>query len=334
MNCSTFNGFTHGIGLCLKRGTLAVCAALIAFVAHSNDYPNRPVRVIIPFAPGGGNDIVGRFIADQLNKSLGQPFVVDNKGGGGGTIGTDLAAKSKPDGYTLLLVSTPHTASSALYKKLPFHPSKDFVPLARLAMGPQVISVFPGLPVKTLPEFIAYAKTRPNQLNYVSSGVGSAQHLVSEMFANKADIKLAHVPYKGSGAALADVAAGHAQVSIGSVLQGLPLIKAERMRPLAVSGNKRQPMLPDVPTVAEMGIKGFEPDTWWGLLAPAGTPPEVIQKLNLAMADIMSRPETVKKLSDDSVTVSYLGPELFAKFLEAETEKWTSLIRQLKLEAE
>ena len=299
-----------------------------------SDYPNRPVRLVIPFTTGGSNDIIGRFIADQLGKRLGETFVVDNRGGAGGTLGTDIVAKAKPDGYTLLLISTPHTANSSLYKKLPYNPLKDFIPVARIGTASQVISVFPGLPVKTLPELIEYAKARPGQVNYVSSGVGSSQHLVSEMFANLAGLQLVHIPYKGAGAALADVAAGHAQISVGTVVQALPLIKGERLRPLAVSGAKRQAVIPDTPTAIEIGLKGFDADNWWGILAPTGTPAELTQKLSVTLADILSKPETVKKMSDESATVAYLGSEAFAKFMEIESIKWAQLVKQLKLQAE
>ena len=299
-----------------------------------SEYPNRPVRLVIPFTTGGSNDIIGRFIADQLGKRLGETFVVDNRGGAGGTLGTDIVAKAKPDGYTLLLISTPHTANSSLYKKLPYNPLKDFIPVARIGTASQVISVFPGLPVKTLPELIEYAKARPGQVNYVSSGVGSSQHLVSEMFANLAGLQLVHIPYKGAGAALADVAAGHAQISVGTVVQALPLIKGERLRPLAVSGAKRQAVIPDTPTAIEIGLKGFDADNWWGILAPTGTPAELTQKLSVTLADILSKPETVKKMSDESATVAYQGSEAFAKFMETESIKWAQLVKQLKLQAE
>ena len=299
-----------------------------------SDYPNRPVRLVIPFTTGGSNDIIGRFIADQLGKRLGETFVVDNRGGAGGTLGTDIVAKAKPDGYTLLLISTPHTANSSLYKKLHYNPLKDFIPVARIGTASQVISVFPGLPVKTLPELIEYAKARPGQVNYVSSGVGSSQHLVSEMFANLAGLQLVHIPYKGAGAALADVAAGHAQISVGTVVQALPLIKGERLRPLAVSGAKRQAVIPDTPTAIEIGLKGFDADNWWGILAPTGTPAELTQKLSVTLADILSKPETVKKMSDESATVAYQGSEAFAKFMETESIKWAQLVKQLKLQAE
>jgi tripartite-type tricarboxylate transporter receptor subunit TctC len=312
-----------------------ILSILLPSLASADEtYPNRAVRLVIPFATGGSNDIVGRFIADQLQKRLGEPFVVDNRGGAGGTLGTDLVAKSKPDGYTLLLISTPHTANASLYKKLPYHPIKDFSPIARLGTAPQVISIYPGLPVKSLPELITYVKARPGQINFVSSGVGSSQHLVSEMFASQAGLQLVHVPYKGAGAALADVAAGHAQISVGTILQGLSLIRAERLRPLAVSGNKRQPVLPDVPTASEQGLKGYDADNWWGLLAPAGTPPEIIQKLSTTITEILAKPETIKKLADESASVAYIGPDEFGRFMESESQKWAQLIKTLKIQPE
>ena len=309
-------------------------AAFATSSAYAQAYPNRPVRVVIPFAPGGSNDIVGRFISDELGKKLGQTFVVDNRGGAGGTIGTDLVAKAPADGYTLLLISTPHTANSTLYKKLPYRPAQDFAPIGRIATASQVISVFPGLPTKTLPELIAYAKANPGKLNYVSSGIGSSQHLVSEMFANQAGIQMTHVPYKGAGAALADVSAGHAQVSVGTVLQALPHIKGDRLRALAVSGANRQAVLPDVPPAAESGLKGFEPDNWWGLLAPAGTPPDVINTLTKTMGEILARPDTIKKLEAESATVAFQPPADFSKFMDSETTKWAALIRKLNIQAD
>jgi len=322
----------------MPRKFLAPAAALLLGAAlgpvHAEDYPNRPVRIVIPFAPGGSNDIVGRLIGEELSKRLGQPFIVDNRGGAGGTIGTDVAAKSRPDGYTLLLISTPHTANSTLYKKLPYDPAKDFTPIARLATAPLLISVYPGLPVKTLADFIAYAKANPGKLNYVSSGVGSSQHLVSELFQIRAGISMTHVPYKGAGAALADVAAGHAQVSVGTVLQALPHVKANRLRPLAVSSAKRQPVLPDVPTVEEAGLPGYDGDNWWGILAPAGTPPAIVDKLSKTVGDILAQPDMRRRLEAESASVAYLPSEPFGKFMAGETTKWAELIKRLGIQAD
>lgn len=314
--------------------TLIASAAFTQLAFAQSDYPNRPVKLIIPFTTGGSNDIVGRYIADLLGKRLGESFVVDNRGGAGGTLGTDMVAKSKPDGYTLLLISTPHTANASLYKKLPYHPVKDFSPVARIGTASQVISVYPGLPVKSLAELIEYAKARPGQVNFVSSGVGSSQHLISEMFASLAGLQLVHIPYKGAGAALADVAAGHAQISVGTVVQAQSLIKAERLRPLAVSGPRRQSVIPDVPTSTEAGLKGFDVDNWWGILAPANTPPEIIQKLSVTLAEILARPEVIKKMTEDSATVSYQDTESFVRFMDSESTKWARVVRQLKLQPE
>lgn len=323
------------VSLCtLFFSTLLASAAFTQLAFAQNDYPNRPVKLIIPFTTGGSNDIVGRYIADLLGKRLGESFVVDNRGGAGGTLGTDMVAKSKPDGYTLLLISTPHTANASLYKKLPYHPVKDFSPVARIGTASQVISVYPGLPVKSLAELIEYAKARPGQVNFVSSGVGSSQHLISEMFASLAGLQLVHIPYKGAGAALADVTAGHAQISVGTVVQAQSLIKAERLRPLAVSGPRRQSVIPDVPTATEAGLKGFDVDNWWGILAPANTPPEIIQKLSVTLAEILARPEVIKKMTDDSATVSYQDTESFVKFMDSESTKWARVVRQLKLQPE
>ncbi|OVZ58327.1 hypothetical protein CDO44_14945 [Pigmentiphaga sp. NML080357] len=323
----------------MYRKLLAPAAAMLLAAAtspavHAEEYPSRPVRIVIPFAPGGSNDIVGRLIGEELTKRLGQPFIVDNRGGAGGTIGTEVVAKSRPDGYTLLLISTPHTANSTLYKKLPYDPAKDFAPVARLATAPLLISVYPGLPVKTLSELIAHAKANPGKLNYVSSGVGSSQHLVSELFEIRAGISMTHVPYKGAGAALTDVAAGHAQVSVGTVLQALPHVKANRLRPLAVSGAKRQAVLPDVPTVEEAGLSGYDGDNWWGVLAPAGTPQPIVDKLSKAIGDILAEPDMRRRLEAESASVAYLAPEPFGKFLAGETTKWAELIKRLGIQAD
>lgn len=311
-----------------------VCALAAGSPARAESYPERPVRLVIPFASGGSNDIVGRLIGEALAKRLGQPFVVENRGGAGGTIATGMVAKAKADGYTLLLVSTPHASNSTMYRKLPYDPAKDFEPVARLATAPQLVTIYPGLPVKTLAELIAYAKAHPNKLNYVSSGVGSAQHLASELFQSRAGITMTHVPYKGGGAAMTDVAAGHAQMAMGTVLQGLPYVKGNLLRPLAVGGAKRQRALPDVPTLEEAGLKGYDGDMWWGILAPAGTPAPIVNTLSKAIGEIMAGPEMREHLEAASATVAYLGPADFGKFIAAETAKWGELITRLGIRAE
>ena len=324
---------SHFIRLAAAPLALA-CAVAGSGVAQAQTYPDRPVRLVIPFAPGGSNDIVGRLIGEELAKRLGQPFVVENRGGAGSTIGTNMVAKASPDGYTLLLASTPYASNTTMYKKLPYDPVKDFSPVAKLAAAPQLVTIYPGLPVKTLAELIAYAKAHPNQLNYVSSGVGSAQHLASELFQSRAGITMTHVPYKGGGAAMTDVAAGHAQMAMGTALQGLPFVKGNLVRALAVGGAKRQRALPDVPTFDEAGLKGFDGDLWWGILAPAGTPPAIVDTLNKAIGEIMASPEMREHLETASATATYLGPADFGKFIAAETAKWGGLITRLGIHAE
>lgn len=313
---------------------VGVACALSASAAFAKAYPERPVRIVIPFATGGSNDFVGRLIGEELSKELKQPFIIDNRGGAGGTIGTDLVAKSQADGYTLLLISTPHTANSTLYSRLPYDPIKDFDPIAKLGTGAVVLSVNPAVPAETLGAFLDYAKKNPGKLNYVSSGVGSFQHLSTELFQSQTGVSMLHIPYKGAGAALADVAAGHAQVSIGSILQSSPHIRSGRFRPLAVSGEQSEPTLPDVPTFSEAGLSGYDADNWWGLLAPAGTPPAILETLSTAVQRILSRPDVQKRLEAESATPGYQAPAGFGQFLVAETEKWSALIKKLGVQAD
>ncbi len=311
-----------------------VCAVAGNGVAQAESYPDRPVRLVIPFAPGGSNDIVGRLIGEELAKRLGQPFIVENRGGAGSTIGTNIVAKARPDGYTLLLISTPYASNSTMYRKLPYDPVKDFSPVAKLGAAPQLITIYPGLPVKTVAELIAYAKAHPNQLNYVSSGVGSAQHLATELFQSRAGIAMTHVPYKGGGAAMTDVAAGHAHMAMGTVLQGLSYVKGNLLRALAVGGTERQRSLPDVPTLEETGLKGFDGGLWWGILAPAGTPTAIVDTLSKTIGEIMASPGMREHFEAASASVAYLGPADFGKFIAAETAKWGELITRLGIHAD
>jgi tripartite-type tricarboxylate transporter receptor subunit TctC len=322
-----------------RRSFIAQAAALVVacatLTAQAQTYPTKqPIKLIIPFVPGGSNDTVGRYIADELSKRLGQTVVVDNRGGAGGTIGTQIVAKSAPDGYTLLLVSTPHTANTTLYKKLPYRPDKDFVPVARIATAPVVICVSPNLPVNSLKELIDYAKARPGQLNYASAGVGSGTHLAAALFAIEAGVKLTHVPYKGAAPAMTDVAGGYAQISVGTLLQALPYVKSGRMKALAVSGTTRQAAALDVPTSAQAGLPRYEADNWWGVVAPAGTPADIVATLNKTIGEILATPQAKQKFEKESAAVAYApGPE-FGKFLSKETTKWAAIIKELGIENE
>lgn len=302
--------------------------------AFAESYPNKPVKIIIPFAAGGSNDTVGRFLADELQKKLKQPFVVENRGGAGGLVGSDSVAKSPADGYTLLLISTPHVANPSIYKKMPYDALKGFTPLARLMSAPVVITATPSLGFQTVDDLVKRAKGEPGKLSFVSSGTGSYFHLASEMFMDQTKIKLLHIPYKGAGPAMADVVAGHADISIGSVLSSLPNVKGGRLKALAVSGTKRQSTMPDVPTMAEAGYPGYEADNWWGLLAPAGAPAEVVDTLSRAIGEIMEAPATAARFAPEGVLVSYQKPADFKSFMETETVKWARIIKAAGITAE
>src|SRR5262249_10983759 len=243
--------------------------ALTGGEAAAEVYPSKPVRLIVPFPPGGSNDIVARMIGAQLGERLGKQVVVDNRGGAGGVLGTEIAAKSPADGYTPLLLSSAYAINPSLYK-LSFDQAKAFAPVTILASGPNALSVFPGLPVKSVKELIALAKEKPGQLNYAAAGVGSFQHLGSELFRSMAGIDIVGVQLKGGGPAMIDVIGGHSQIVIGSLIQSLPHIRSGKLRVLAVGGSKRSGILSDVPTIAEAGVPGYEANNWWGIVAPAG----------------------------------------------------------------
>jgi len=256
----------------------ALVALALTSAAFAQDYPNRPIRLIIPFPPGGSNDVVGRLVAKQLSTELGQQVFVDNHPGAGGVIGTQAAANAAPDGYTLLVVSLAHAVNPALYK-LDYDPIKSFEPVAILASGPNVLVVNPELPVHSVKELIALAKQKPGALDYASAGVGSFQHMGGELFKLMAGVDIVHVPYKGGGPAMQDVISGHVKIMFSSLVQTTPFIKSGQLRALGTGGAKRSTVLPDVPTIAEGGVPGYVADNWWGILVPAGTPAPIVAKL-------------------------------------------------------
>jgi len=317
-----------------RRSLGALVLALFACAAAAQVYPTKPVRLIIPFPPGGSNDIVGRMSAAQLGERLGQQVVVDNRGGAGGTIGTEIAAKSPPDGYTLLLISTAYAFNTSIYKKLPYDPATAFVPVGMLGTGPAVLVVNPALPANSVKELIALAKEKPGQLNNATAGVGSFQHLASELFRLEAGIDLTHVPYKGGGPAMMDLIAGQAQVSVGSLIQMLPHIRSGKLRALGTTGAKRSPALPDVPTVAEAGLPGYEATNWWGILAPAGTPPAIVDRLNKELATIALSAETKKRFEAEGAEAAQMSPAAFGKFVADETTKWARVVKEAGITAE
>ena len=304
---------------------IALCAC--ASLAHAQAWPSRPVRIIVPFSPGGFTDVVARILGQKLTDSLGQPFVIENKTGAGSTIGTDYVAKSKPDGYTLVVFSTTQVSSPWLYKTIPYDVFKDFTPVMKLVEGPYVLIANSGMPVKSVAELLALAKAQPGKLDYASSGNGSAQHLVGAMFATMGGVQINHVPYKGSGQAMQDIVGGQVQLGFVGMPNALPYIPSGRLRALAVTTRKRSPDLPDVPTMDEAGIKGYDATIWLGLLGPAGLPRDIVTRLQTEITKALSSPETKKQILSAGVEVSISTADEFAALLRSEDDKWGKVVK-------
>ena len=316
---------------------LALCAVIAVFTAASvfaaDAYPSKPVRLIIPFPPGGSNDIVGRLIATKLTERLGKQVVVDNRGGAGGVLGTEMAAKADPDGYTLLIVSAAYGFNPALYK-LPFDPVKSFTPIAKLGSGPNSLTVHPSVPANSVKELIALAKQKPGQLINSCAGVGSFQHMGTELFKMMAGIDFKIVQFKGGGPAMIDQLGGHSQFSLGSLIQTLPHIQSGKFRILGTGGLKRSAILPDVPTIAEAGVPGYEATNWWGILAPAGTPAPIVDRLNKELKALLASDEVKKLFLNEGAEVDYLGPAEFGPFIEREITKWGKVVKEANIKVE
>jgi tripartite-type tricarboxylate transporter receptor subunit TctC len=310
-------------------GAIAAAAAVTALpAAAQGNYPNKPITIVVPFAAGGTTDILARVVGQALGTELGQPVVVDNRAGAGGNIGAQFAAKAPADGYTLFMgtVGT-HAINQSLYKKLPFDPIKDFAPLTRVAMVPNLLVANPGKPYKNVKELIAYAKANPGKVNFGSSGSGSSIHLSGELFNSLAKVQMVHVPYKGSAPAVTDLLGGQIDVMFDNMPSAIQHVRAGKLRPLAVTTAKRSPELPDVPTVAEAGVPGYEATSWFGMFAPAGTPAPVVTKLNLALAKVLSDADVKKKLAEQGAEPYAEKPEQFAEFIRKETAKWSQVVK-------
>jgi tripartite-type tricarboxylate transporter receptor subunit TctC len=316
----------------LLRAAATLLLALTT-AAHAQEYPAKPVRLIVPFPPGGSNDIVGRTIATQLGERWGKQVVVDNRGGAGGVIGTDLAAKTAPDGYTLLVVSIAHAVNPWLYK-LSYDPIKSFTPVAILATGPNVLTVNPGLPVNSVKELVALAKQKPGELQWASAGVGSFQHLGGELFKLTAGVDILHVPFKGGGPAMIDVIGGHTKILFSSLVQTMPHIRSGKLRALATGGTTRSAVLPDVPTVAEAGVPGYEAVNWWGIVAPAGTPQPIVDRLHTEVTAVLSTPAVQKQFSSEGAEVVQMTPAEFGAFMVKELQKWERVVKEGGIKAE
>ena len=309
----------------------AVSAVTTVFAAE--DYPSKPVRLIVPWPPGGGVDAVGRLVAAKLTERLGKQVVVENRGGAGGIIGTEAVAKADPDGYTIVIAAPSHTLQLALMK-LPYHPIKSFVPIAKLGIGAEVLAVFSGLPVNSVKDLIALAQKKPGQLIFVSPGIGGSIHLATELFKMMADIDFKIVHFRGGGPAMIDLIGGHSNACIGSLIQVLPHLKSGKLRALATTGAKRSVILPNVPTIAEAALPGFETTQWWGILAPAGTPTPIVDRLSNELKAILTMDEVKKRFLNDGAEVDYLGPAEFGTFLEREISDWERVVKKANIKLE
>ena len=310
--------------------TLLLACLLIAFgaAAADDDYPNRPVKIVVPFAPGGSTDVVARILADKLQGELKQPFVVENKPGAGGNIGADVVAKSNPDGYTLLMGTTGVLAiNNFLYKEMPFDPQRDFAPVSYTSLITNILVVNANVPAKSVEELVALAKAKPGELTFASSGAGSSTHLSAELFKSMTGTSILHVPYKGSSQAITDLMAGHVTMLVDNAPSSLPFVQQGKLRALGVTSLKRMPSLPDVPTLDESGVKGYESLSWSRIVAPAATPTPVIAKLNAAIERILAMPEVRKKFADMGVDPVGGPPEAFARHIRAESEKWGRVVK-------
>lgn len=307
---------------------IAVCA-LIAQPVSAQTWPNRPIHLVVPFPASGTTDIVARFVAAELGKSLGQQIVVENRPGAGGNIGTDFVAKSTPDGYTFVMgtVGT-HAINTSLYAKLPYDPVKDFAPVTLVASVPNVLEVNPALPVKTVNELITYAKANPGKLNFASSGNGTSIHLSGELFKAMTGVDMLHIPYKGSAPAVTDLIAGQANLMFDNLPSSIAYIKSGRLRAIAVTTLKRSPALPDVPTINESGVPGFEASSWFGVLAPAGTPKEIVNRLHDEIVKALHTPRLKNSLLSQGAEPIGDTPEEFADYISAEIAKWAKVVKQ------
>src|SRR6516164_3561957 len=324
------------VGAALRKVALiALIGTLFAPAsAAAEDWPTKPITIVVPFVAGGTTDIVARIIAQPLSERLRQSIVIENVGGGGGTIGAGNAARAQPDGYTLFMATVAHTMAPGIYKKLSYDFEKDFDPITIAASVPNILIVNPSLPVKTVAELIAYIKANPGKVNYGSAGIGSTEHMSGALFRSLAGLDIVHVPYRGGAPMLADLVAGHIQMSIETSGAATPFIKGGQVRALAVSPAKRSALFPDLPTLAEAGLPGYEVTTWYGVLVPKGTPQPIRDKLYGELTDILKSPDVVARLRDIGAEPGGQSPQQFASFIRAETEKWTRLAKDAGIQAD
>jgi tripartite-type tricarboxylate transporter receptor subunit TctC len=318
----------------LAGAAAAIVVACSGTVAWSQAFPTKPVRVIVPWPPGGGTDIFGRSIGQKLTESWGQQVIVDNRPGAAGNIGAQLAARAPADGYTLLLATITLATSPSLYRSLGYDPLRDLEPVTLIAGVPHLLVVHPSLPAKSVKELIALAKARPGELNYASAGIGSPFHLAAELFSLVAGVKMNHVSYKGGGPAVVAVIGGQVKVTFANLLAVLPHVQAARLRGLGVTSATRSSAAPDLPTIAESGVTGYDFISWFGMLVPAGTPQEIVRKLNEAIVKVLKSPELRDRLTRDGADIIASIPQEFRAYMKSETAKWAKVIREAGIQAQ
>ena len=322
----------------MRRSTgLMVCAftMLAAHPVQAQNWPTKSLRFISPFAPGGGADITSRVIAQKLAESLGQQVLVDNRGGAGGMIGVDMGAKAPPDGYTMVLGTIgPIAINPGLYRKMPYDPVKDLIPVTLAADALNVLVVHPALPVKNVKELVALGKARPNQLNYGSSGPGATDHLAGELFNMLTGTKMVHVPYKGGAPAMLDLMAGNVQIIFSTVSTAIGQIKGGKIRALGMTGNKRFVLMPELPTIAEAGVPGFAVNNWYGVFVPAGTPKEIVARLNTEIVKVLNLADAKQRLLESGIEATPSTPDQFAAYIQSETKKWAKVVKDANIKVE
>ena len=318
----------------LISGLLISAVAAVAQPVAAQQYPVRPIRLIVPFPPGGGTDTMARVVAPKLSEYLGQQVVPENRGGAGANIGAELAAKSPPDGYTVMLATITNAIGATLYTRLNYDLARDFAPITQLATTPHILVVHPSVPVKSVKEFTAFTRARPGELTYSSSGSGSSAHLAGELFSSLTGTKMVHVPYKGGGPSMIALVGGEVSLCFATMPSAVGYVRAGRLRGIAVTTEKRSPSMPDLPTIAETGIKGYEAGSWYGLSAPAGTSKDIIARLHAETVKVMALPDVKERLFNAGFEVVISNPEQFAAFTRSEIQKWGKLVRATGLKIE
>ncbi len=316
-----------------RAATGILCAAALGALTAtpaafaSGAYPDKPIRLVVPYPPGGPTDIVARVVAQKLQEQLGQSIVIDNKPGAGANLGAEQVARSAPDGYTLVVATTAHAINPSLFSKLNYSITRDFAPISQLTSGPLVIVASPTLAANNVKELIALAKSRPGALNFASSGNGQSTHLSAELFSAMAGVKMNHVPYKGSAPALTDVMSGQADLMFDTMLSSMPFVKSGKLKAIAVTSSERSPSAPDIPTIAESGLPGYEAIAWNGILAPAGTPREIVERLNTELKKVLQSPDVKQRFDAQGFAAQWNSPQDFGRFLNAEVDKWAKVVK-------